>query len=34
MVNFAVLVDHRVELKENEKRDKFLDLAREYGRRR
>ena len=26
---FAVPVDHRVKLKENEKRDKFLDLARE-----
>ena len=27
-VDFAVLVDHRVKLKENEKRDKYLDLAR------
>ena len=28
-VNFAVLVDHIVKLKEREKRDKHLDLARE-----
>ena len=26
---FAVPVDHRVKLKESEKRDKYLDLARE-----
>ena len=26
----AVLADHRVELKEREKKDKYLDLAREF----
>ena len=34
MVDFAVPADHRVKLKENEKKDKYLDLARElkkYG---
>ena len=29
IVGLAVLVDHRVKLKESEKRDKYLDLARE-----
>ena len=29
IVDFAVLVDHRIKLKECEKRDKYLDLARE-----
>ena len=29
IVDFAVPVDHWVKLKENEKRDKYLDLARE-----
>ena len=29
IVEFAVLVDHRVKLKESKKRDKYLDLARE-----
>ena len=29
IVDFAVLVDHRVELKEFEKRDKYRDLGRE-----
>ena len=29
IVDFAVLADHRVKLKECEKRDKYLDLARE-----
>ena len=29
IVDFAVLADHRVKLKESEKRDKYLDLARE-----
>ena len=29
MVVFAVLVDHWVELNESEKRDNYLDLARE-----
>ena len=28
-MDFAVLTDHRIKLKENEKRDKFLDFARE-----
>ena len=27
--DFTVLADHRVKLKENEKKDKYLDLARE-----
>ena len=30
IVNFVVLADHRVKLKEVEKRDKYLDLAREF----
>ena len=29
MVDFAVLADHRINLKEREKKDKYLDLARE-----
>ena len=29
IVNFAVLADHRIKLKECEKEDKYLDLARE-----
>ena len=29
IVDFAVLADHRIKLKEYEKRDKYLDLARE-----
>ena len=29
IVDFAVPADHRVKLKENEKKDKYLDLARE-----
>ena len=29
IVDFAVLTDHRIKLKECEKRDKYLDLARE-----
>ena len=28
-VDFAVPADHRIKLKENEKRDKYIDLARE-----
>ena len=28
-MDFAVTTDHRVKLKESEKRDKYLDLARE-----
>ena len=30
IVDFAVLADHRVKLKESEKSDKYLDLAREF----
>ena len=29
IVDFAVLADHRINLKEGEKKDKYLDLARE-----
>ena len=29
IVDFAVPVEHRINLKENEKKDKYLDLARE-----
>ena len=29
IVDFAVPADHRIKLKENEKKDKYLDLARE-----
>ena len=29
IVDFAVPADHRVKLKESEKKDKYLDLARE-----
>ena len=29
IVDFALLVDHRINLKESEKKDKYLDLARE-----
>ena len=29
IVNFAVPGDHRIKLKENEKKDKYFDLARE-----
>ena len=29
IVNFAVPADHRIKLKECEKNDKYLDLARE-----
>ena len=29
IVDFAASADHRVKLKENEKKDKYLDLARE-----
>ena len=28
-MDFAVLADHRIRLKESEKKDKYLDLARE-----
>ena len=37
IVDFAVPADHRIKLKEWEKRDKYLDFARElknYGTRR
>ena len=30
LVDFAVPADHRVKIKENEKRDKYLDLAGEF----
>ena len=30
---FAVLADHRIKLKECEKRDKYLDLARELKKK-
>ena len=33
MVDFAVPADHRVKLKENEKKDKYQDLARELKNR-
>ena len=29
MVNFAIPANHRVKIKENEKRDKYLDFVRE-----
>ena len=32
-VDFAVPADHRVKWKENEKRDKYLDLARELKKK-
>ena len=28
-MDFAILADHRIKLKESEKRDKYLDLVRE-----
>ena len=31
IVDFAVPADHRVKLKESEKKDKYLDLARELN---
>ena len=34
IVDFSVPVDHRVKLKESEKRDKYLDLARELRKYR
>ena len=30
IVYFAILADHRVKLKEHKKKDKYLDLAREF----
>ena len=32
-VNFAILADHRVKLKESERKDKYLDLARELHKK-
>ena len=32
IVDFAVPADHRINLKEGEKKDKYLDLARELVR--
>ena len=29
-MDFAVLADHRVKVKESEKKDKYLDLAKEW----
>ena len=29
-MNFAVPADHRIKLKESEKKDKYLDLARDF----
>ena len=34
IVNFAVPVDHRINLKESQKKDKYLDLARELKKLR
>ena len=33
IVDFDVLTDHKVKLKENEQRDKYLDLARELKKK-
>ena len=33
MVDFAVPADHRVKLKESEKKDKYLDPARELKKK-
>ena len=32
-MDFAVLADHRVKLKESEKKDKYLDFAREFKKK-
>ena len=32
-VDFAVQADHRINLKESEKKDKYLDLAREFKKK-
>ena len=32
IVDFSVLVDHRIKLREHEKRNKYLDLARELNK--
>ena len=34
IVNFAVPADHRMNLKENEKKEKYLDLARELKKKK
>ena len=34
IVDFAVPADHRIKLKENEKRDKFIDFARELKKKK
>ena len=33
IVNFVVPADHRIKLKESEKKDKFVDLARELKKK-
>ena len=33
IVDFAVPADHRIKLKESEKKDKYLDLAREWKKK-
>ena len=33
IVHFAVLADHRIKLKESEKKEKYLDLARELKKK-
>ena len=33
-MDFTIPVDHRIKLKENEKKDKYLDLARELKKKR
>ena len=32
IVDFAILADQRMKIKENKKKDKYLDLARELKR--
>ena len=32
-MDFAILVDHRVKINESEKRDNFMDLAREQKKK-
>ena len=34
IVKFTALADHRIKLKEREKKDKYLDLARELKKQR
>ena len=33
IVDFAVSADHRIKLKESEKKDKYLDVAREFKKK-